>query len=89
MRTEVGKSQGLLPSNVSVQSDDIVSDFLIKLYQQKKLQGAHDGHAMDGLVTYFSNKKAQHKAKHALLLVDCLFMSKEERTRYTACFCFG
>jgi lipopolysaccharide export system protein LptC len=85
MGTEVGKSRGLLPSNASVQNDDMVSDFLIKLYQQKKLLGVHDGCAMDGLSTYFSNKKAQHKAKHALLLVDCLFMSKEERMRFTAC----
>jgi hypothetical protein len=85
MRTNAAKLQGLLPSDGAVQSDDIVSDFLFKLYQDKKLLAVHDGGAMDGLSMYFSNRQTQHKAKHALLLVDCLFLSKEERMRYTLC----
>jgi hypothetical protein len=59
MGTEVMKSQGLLPGNLSAQSDNIVSDFW-SLYRQKKHLAVNGGHAMDSLLVYFSNKQAQH-----------------------------
>lgn len=85
MGRQVARSKGLIPSNSSGGSDEIVSDFLIGLYKGKKLLSVHDGNAMESLANYHSKKDERRKAKAALLLVDCLFLSPEERFRYTAC----